>query len=361
MKIPQSQILALLFVAALLHNGVQAQDVHFSHFYDHGMVRNPALTGIYNGDYRMAVNYRNQWSNIGVPFQTLLASAESRMGINEVNDCISYGLTASVDRAGSAGLTTLTLMPSFSYNKSLEDEHDTYFSAGFSGAYIQRSVDASKMTYASQFINNEYSAGNPSNEQLPSNRTQNWDLSAGVSINSFIGSGEQRTARYYAGVAAYHITRPKQSFFDNSSAVNLNMKWSVQAGFSAFLHPQFVLSAHANYYNQHPHTETIFGGLLGWLRPQGQDTRFFFLQVGLFHRLKDAFIPTVKLDYNAVSCTFSYDINTSGLRNASNGLGGPEISLIYKGIITRRALKDKLKCPQKCPRMELLDGAQERY
>lgn len=352
----RKHLIPVALLGACLPGGMlHAQDVHFSQFYDHGMVRNPALTGIYNGDYKAAVNYRNQWSEIGTAFQTLLVSAETRMGVNEANDCFSYGFTASADRAGSVGLTTIAVMPSVSYNKSLGDDHDTYLSAGFSGAYIQRSVDISKMTFASQLINGEFSSGNPSNEQLAGNKTSNWDLSAGVSVNSFIGSAERKIARYYLGIAAYHITKPRQSFFDNTSLINLNTKWSGQAGCSVFLSRQAVLSVHANYYRQYPHTETVFGGFVGWLPSGAAAQKRVFLQLGLFNRLGDALIPAVKLDYQTLSCTFSYDINNSSLQNASGGLGGPEISLICKGIFQKRELKEKLKCPSRCPRMELLD------
>ncbi|MCV5244983.1 type IX secretion system membrane protein PorP/SprF, partial [Escherichia coli] len=77
-----------------------AQDIHYSQFYENAMVRNPALTGIFSGDYKAGVNYRQQWSNISVPFTTVLASAESRIIVNRnVGDYLSYGVTATYDKA----------------------------------------------------------------------------------------------------------------------------------------------------------------------------------------------------------------------------------------------------------------------
>lgn len=344
----------MLVMAAMSGAAVRAQDIHFSQFFDHNMVRNPALTGIYSGDYKIAANYRNQWATIGVPFQTFVATAESRIAINEVNDCLSYGLAASLDRAGSVGLTTIQITPAVNYNKFLEDDHDSYLSVGFSGGYIQRSVEPDKMTFASQYVGGEYSAGNPSNETISRNQVHNWDLSAGVSFNSFMG--QQKKTSYYLGAAVYHITNPKQSFFTQTSLVNLKMKWSGQLGFSTFITEQVVLTCHANVNYQDPYKEIVAGGMLGW-RPkdEGGQKKFFLIQAGCYYRVKDAIIPLVKVDYDAYSFTFSYDLNSSQLTTASNGVGGLEVSLIYKGVIRKRELKAKMRCPTQCPRLELLE------
>lgn len=344
----------LFLMMAGIMGQAYGQDIHFSQFFDHNMVRNPALTGIYAGDYKVGVNYRNQWATIGVPFQTFVATAESRIGINEVNDCLSYGFAASLDRAGSVGLTTIQLTPALNYNKFLEDDHDSYLSVGFSGGYIQRSVQPDKMTFASQYVGGEYAASNPSNENVPRNQVHNWDLSAGISFNSFIGP--QKKATYYLGAALYHITNPKQSFFTRTTLVNLKMKWSGQVGFSAFVTDQVLLTCHANVNYQDPYKEIIAGGLLGW-KPQDESgqKKFFVIQGGCFYRVNDAIIPMVKVDYGAYSFTFSYDVNSSRLATASNGVGGVEVSLICKDVIKKRELKKKMRCPTQCPRLELLD------
>src|SRR3954470_10607656 len=77
---------------------VSAQDIHFSQFYENAILRNPALTGIFSGDYKAGVNYRTQWGSIANPFQTIMASAESRILLSEEHgDYLSYGLAVSYD------------------------------------------------------------------------------------------------------------------------------------------------------------------------------------------------------------------------------------------------------------------------
>jgi len=66
------------FLLVLVYCTANAQDAHLSQFYEANILRNPALTGIFSGDYRINVQYRNQWSTLSVPFQTMFCSAESK-------------------------------------------------------------------------------------------------------------------------------------------------------------------------------------------------------------------------------------------------------------------------------------------
>src|SRR5690606_4184041 len=124
------RIMLLVVNSALIGKVSQAQDIHFSQFYENAILRNPALTGIFSGDYKAGINYRNQWSSISVPFQTGLASVESRIAVSEI-DFLSFGVTATYDHAGSINFNSLQVYPAINYNKSLEDDRQSYLSAGF--------------------------------------------------------------------------------------------------------------------------------------------------------------------------------------------------------------------------------------
>ncbi|MGH2644673.1 MAG: type IX secretion system membrane protein PorP/SprF, partial [Chitinophagaceae bacterium] len=57
----------------------KAQDPHFTQFFASPLTLNPAFTGLFSGDMRVAANYRSQWSSIATPFITSTISAD--MGI----------------------------------------------------------------------------------------------------------------------------------------------------------------------------------------------------------------------------------------------------------------------------------------
>ncbi len=341
-------IVAGCCICLLWNGGLSAQDIHFSQFYENAMLRNPALTGIFSGDYKAGVNFRNQWSSLSVPFITVLGSAETRVSVNrETGDHVSFGLTMTYDKAGSINFTSLQIYPAINYNKALEDKHMSYLSVGFAGGYIQRSVDMSRMTFSNQWVNGSYDPQNPTGENMTFQKLEHFDLSAGVSFNSSMG--EQNRVNYYIGAAAYHLARPKQSFDPNENFVRLGTRWTGNLGVQSYVGNNIGITVHINYQNQHPYTEWIGGGLVSWRHyDMAQETRFT-LYAGCFIRYKDAVIPTVKLDYNDYSLTASYDITTSSLRPAAEGVGGFEFSLFVRGRYKRGI--DPMQ-QFRCPRFE---------
>lgn len=341
-----NRYLALAAVLSLLTTQKSsAQDIHFSQFYENSIFRNPGLTGIFSGDYKAGVNYRSQWGSISNPFQTVLASVESRVVINpEVGDYLSYGLCVSYDHAGSINFNSLQVYPAVNYNKSLEDNHQSYLSAGFTAGYIQRSVDMTKMTLDNQYMNGGYNPSNPTGESVDYTRISSFDLGAGVSFNS--SAGHRNQVNYYIGAAAYHLTKPKQAFNKNESFIRLNTKYTGNLGVRWKINQQFNVTVHGNYLNQHPYTELILGGLVGW-KPQRSSTEEqkmnFNVSAGVFFRVKDAVIPTLKLDYKTYAFTVSYDVTTSSLKPAASSKGGWEFSVYARGL--RKKKNDQQICP----------------
>lgn len=327
--------------------GVQAQDIHFSQFYENAIMRNPGLTGIFSGDYKVGANYRTQWSNISVPFQTLLFSAETRVITNrQVGDYLSFGVASTYDKAGSINFNSLQVYPALNYNKSLEDQRNSYLSVGFAGGYIQRSIDFSKATYSTQYVNGSYSSANASGENFNNRVLENYDVAAGISLNS--SAGPNNVVNYYVGFSAFHLNKPKQTFDDVNALVVLATKYTGNAGFSWQVNRQFGITSHFDYSQQGSYTQTIFGGLVSWqtTRETSDNLKIY---AGVFVRLKDAVIPTFKIDYSLYSLTFSYDVNTSTLKPASAGAGGYEISLFLRG---RYKKANKMGASVNCPRFD---------
>lgn len=324
---------------------VNAQDIHFSQFYENAILRNPALTGIFSGDYKAGVNYRNQWSTISVPFQTGLASVESRIGVSdETSDFLSFGATITYDHAGSINFNSLQIYPALNYNKSLEDDHNSYLSVGFTAGYVQRSVDPTRMRFASQYVNGGYSTSNPG-ENINNVNQSYLDLGAGISLNSSLGYENKVT--YYLGAAGYHLNRPKAAFDPSQTFVRDEIKWNGNFGFNWNVNQTVGITFHSNYSRQGTYTEIIGGALLSWRKYDAMMNSIFVIYGGLFYRYDDAIIPTIKIDYKKYSFTVSYDVNNSSLHTASNNVSGFEFSLFTRGLLTKGLwAQDKTKCPR---------------
>ncbi|RYZ52684.1 MAG: type IX secretion system membrane protein PorP/SprF [Sphingobacteriales bacterium] len=340
------KLVPVVCLAVMMSETTRAQDIHFSQFYENAILRNPALTGIFSGDYKAGVNFRNQWSTISAPYQTILASVETRINVNEdVADYLSFGLTATYDKAGSINFSSMQLYPAVNFNKSLEDVHQSYLSAGFTAGYVQRSVDPSKMTFSSQYSGGSFDPGAGNGENMTNTKLAYMDIGAGLSFNSSIG--EYNNINYYIGAAAFHINKPKAAFVKNESFMRMEMKWNGNMGFHWQLHEQVGITTHVNYSKQGKYQELIGGALVGWRNMDPNMQSQFTIYAGMFYRNKDAIIPTMKLDYKQYSFTVSYDINSSSLKTASNGMGGMEISVFTRGYLTKGIWKqDKTKCPR---------------
>ncbi len=105
-----------------------------------------------------------------------------------------------------------------------------------------------------------------------------------------------------------------------------------------------------------PYQEVIGGGLISWRSYDANTQTNFTLYAGCFYRLNDAIIPQLKLDYNNYSLTASYDVNNSGLKAASQGVGGFEFSLFVRGMF-KKALDGTEHV--KCPRFENVGGSKQ--
>lgn len=336
-----NSLLSLLF--AIHCTNAVGQDIHFSQFYETSVLRNPALTGIFTGDYRVGVQYRNQWSSISKPYQTAVVTGELRMPVRgQKNDFVSIGLLSYYDKAGSINLQTTTVYPAINYNKSLSAEQNSFLSVGFTGGYIQRSFDPGKATFDNQFQNGQYDPANPSGEVLPNPTFSQWDAGAGISLNGT--TGKDNNLSFILGAAGYHFSRPKYSFA-NDRDINIAIRWNLNAGLSVQASDKFNYQLHANYMNQGSYNETIFGGLLGWTRmSQSSVDPEFSIMGGLFYRFGDAVIPTVKVRFKDFSVGVSYDANLSKLTAASKLRGGYEITLIKTGTFPGPE-KSRTLCP----------------
>lgn len=338
----KSLLVGLMLAAGF---GANAQDIHFSQFYENSILRNPALTGIFSGDYKAGVNYRTQWGNISNPFQTVIVSAETRISVSEeTHDFVSFGLCTSYDRAGSIDFNSLQVMPAVNYNKSLNDQRASYLSMGFAAGYIQRSINPSMMTTDDMWMGGGFDPNAATGENMTFRKISHFDVSAGLSFNSTLG--DQGQVVYYIGAGAYHFTRPRQSFNPGESFIRISPRFTGNFGLQARLTENFGLTVHANYTNQNPYQETMFGGLVSYRSTLANDARMS-VSAGCFVRMNDALIPTLKLDYKTYAFTMSYDVTTSSLRPALNSSGGWEFSVYVRGRYNHKNNPmEQMHCPK---------------
>src|SRR5437870_6342465 len=101
--------LYIVFFYTMYAFNTHAQDLHFSQFFNAPLITNPANTGfIPDGDYRLGMNYRNQWSSImTVPYKTMSAFGDVQVLKDRMdNGWVGLGGVILRDVAGSGNLTS---------------------------------------------------------------------------------------------------------------------------------------------------------------------------------------------------------------------------------------------------------------
>ncbi len=326
--------LRFLYILVLVClTSANAQDAHFSQFFESPLTRNPSLAGIFQGDIRVQSIYRTQWASISTPFQTGSLNFDMKRPIGKGLDFISMGLQMMYDKAGAASLSTISALPIINYSKALSGDKNKYLSLGFMGGFVQRSFDRTRITTNSQYDANGYNPSLPDGEPFSLSNFSYLDGSVGVSFNSGIGY-DKPTNNYFVGLAYHHFNRPKNSFYKNPE-VELQPKIVFSSGVKFSLNETSYFTIHADYSQQGKYQELIGGALYSYKIGDDFDNPLYTLHLGAFLRASDAIIPIVKLDLHPISFGFSYDANISNLKTISQGRGGVEISLSYIGYFDK--------------------------
>lgn len=327
-------ILILCFTYLLMSVNSFGQDMHFSQFFEAPLWRNPSLAGIFNGDVRIQAVYRDQWNSITDAYKTGSFNAEIKKPIGQGNDFITTGAQILYDKSGTIGWSSTYVLPVLNYHKSLSGDRMQYLSLGCMGGWVEKKFDASKMT-----TDNMYETGS-NNEPLAATHYSYWDATVGLSYNASFGLNQGNS--FFVGAAYHHFAKPRNSFYKNNE-VSMTPKLVFSAGFRMNVSDFSYVTIQADHSSQGGHQETVGGALCGLKLGSDPDNAQYTIHAGAFLRWNDALIPVVKLDFNPVSVSVSYDVNISKLKPTSYGRGGFELSLSYTGFI--RKTDQSLLCP----------------
>ena len=146
------KIITTLIICVLTGSVLKAQDPNFSQFFASPLTLNPALTGKFDGVYRFAANYRNQWPTINNAYTTMTASLDMGIMKNRIPDFDQFGIgiMAYSDKAGDGALNSNYLGVSVAYHKALDEDGYHQIGAGFQGTYMNKRLNTSKLKFQDQ-------------------------------------------------------------------------------------------------------------------------------------------------------------------------------------------------------------------
>jgi len=315
---------------------INAQDIHFSQFYLSPLTLNPAMTGVMNCNVRLVANYRNQWASVlrSNAFNTYSVSYDQRIPVGRY-DYFGVGGSFWGDRAGRSEFGQVEGKLSASYSKRMGGDRSQshYLVAGVDGGILQRSVNFANLRWGTQHDGEGgFNGGLDSFESFDSDNVLVGDLSAGLLWFSVMEENN-----FFIGGAYHHLNRANVAFQDADPDL-LFSRFTVHAGGEFALSNKVGLVPGVVAMVQGPSLQVNSGASFRFTL---QKSRFEYqaLQFGAWTRISnrlesgihaDAFILSSRFDYNDFSLGFSYDINVSTLRAASNSNGAFEFALVYK-------------------------------
>lgn len=312
----------------------RTQDFHLSQ-YDAAVLNvNPALTGLFKGDYRIHGHYRTQWSAVASkPFTTGLVGFDMKHNTNW-----GFGGQIVNFRAGSGGYNVVSVLPSASYKFAFGEEKFHFISFGAQAGFFQKSINSASLTFANQYVKTnggEFNQGISSGETFTNNGIFKLDLNLGV---MYYFSKPDNRINPFGGITFYHVNRPTESFLGEQN--KLAIRPQIIAGTRIILNPKIAITPKLFYQYQDQASEFTYAIASQFYL----ETYDIFLLGTIIFRNEDAAIFEFGAKYGNFIGRLSYDINTSSLSSVSSGRGGTEFSLTY--IFSRPNPNPVPTCPK---------------
>lgn len=329
-----------IILSLLMSGSIYGQDFHLSQYFASPLSLNPAMTGVFNGDIRLAANYRNQWGGFH-SFQSFVASVDGALYHNKkTGNFWGAGVMFASDIFQDSEYTASQVGLGGSYNIMLSKRPMQYLSYGVQLSMMQRQFDGALDfgTFWEEGVNYDPGVGN-------STEVTFFDVSTGLLWYMVLNESTD----VYAGLGVFHVTNPNQSVLSEGDDPLLR-KIAAHAGAEFALSGKVSMLPTALFLLQGPSKE-INGGT--YLKRKLDKRNKVAIYLGAWYRLvdnevngigSDAVILGTRFDVRGLNIGFSYDINVSQLRSVSNLQGGPEVSLIYVKSFERRK-KGVRYCP----------------
>lgn len=324
-------LISIVFIQCLT---VKAQDAHLSLYDAAPLFLNPAMTGVFKGNWRLHGQYRTQWKSVNYrPYQTGLISFDipyKKWG---------FGVQVSNFRAGIGNYNSLQGTVSAAYTTAVDKRKNHNISFGLQGGVTQKTIEYQLLSYNNQYTTTNGGEFNQTIDAVESFSGQSMltpVLNAGF---MYFYAKEESRLNPFIGVSAFNLTTPQETFFDQDN--RLPIRYYAHAGTRINFTELFYVIPKVLIMQQEEFWEQSYALDAGYYL-KGSD---MYLIGGVVYRAKDAMIVSVGAKMENVVAKIGYDINVSSLSTSSTGRGGFEISVTYINQ-KKKPSTDKI-----CPRL----------
>lgn len=251
---------------------------------------------------------------------------------------MGIGINVFADKAGEGNLGTTLANVTMAYHVRLTE--NSFLSGGLMGGIIQRSIDMDRLRFENQFDGQGHNPAISSGEIFGNQSIVKPSVGIGLSYAwgddqsvNVISNNNYKGKKLNIGIGIFHANRPGYTFMENSND-RLALRYTGMMMGSVGINNTNMAVIPGIYVNiQNKASEILIGGMLRYtLKEQSKYTQLVkgaALSAGGYYRMGDAFSPALMIETGSLAIGISYDVNVSGLKSVSRGMGGPEIMIKY--------------------------------
>jgi len=312
----------------------RSQDAHLSMYDAAPLFLNPAMTGVFEGNWRLHAQYRTQWKSVNYkPYNSALVSLDVPKG--------KWGFGGQVTnyRAGIGNYNVAQGLVSAAYTTPIDEAKAHNISFGLQAGLAQKSVEYQLLTYNNQYYTQNGGGFDPTISANESFSGQSIIVPVTNAGLMYFYSKQQARFNPFIGISAFNLIQPRESFLGNEN--RLPIRFYGHAGLRINITETFYVLPKVLIMQQRKFQEQTFAADVGYFL-KGSEV---YLIAGVIYRNKDAGILTLGAKMDNFVLKVGYDFNVSSLSTVTSGRGGFEISLTYIHI------KNKPKTAKICPRL----------
>src|SRR4051812_29056728 len=180
MKISKLTVLIKVLILMSVANFASAQDLIYSQFYNAPGYLNPALNGQFDGDLRLNMIYRSQWSKVPGALHNYTFSADYQ--VPDFGGGV--GIIINKSSEGTANLSKLNISGIYSYSVEIRE---STLSFGLQGGLTNRRIDYDRLVFSDQIDAGGLIFGGATGATVPINNNK-YFFDAGAGINYVTGN-----------------------------------------------------------------------------------------------------------------------------------------------------------------------------
>ncbi len=272
--------------------------------------------------------YRNQWKNVGTAFQTF-----GLMGNAKIYKSSGSSLSVGGFVINQQAFSYQNLLANVMVASNVKLNEGQILTVGIGAGTRYEVLNPDELMWPDQYNGSVYDENIDHGEYFDTEQALAFDLAAGISY-SFVdksNGGEKFPKKKGAfGFGFWHLNQGKRLTMteenaDIKSTFFGSMLFAMGEESNTALNP-YLLGMYAG-----GASELLLGVDVKFFLAQGGEysTSKTIMTLGAAYRYEDAFISKIMYQFSNIGVGLLYEVNTSKLRNASNGFGSIEVLLCY--------------------------------